>query len=113
MAPVVAVIEALKPDVMLVEKSVAREIQLSILEKKVTLVLDMKHHRLQRISRCIGSPIMPLDSLSSKKLKHCESFRIEKIVEEHNAAGDAEKKPTKTLMFLEGCPTRLGCTVSD
>uniref|UniRef100_A0A1J3GUN0 1-phosphatidylinositol-3-phosphate 5-kinase n=1 Tax=Noccaea caerulescens TaxID=107243 RepID=A0A1J3GUN0_NOCCA len=110
-APVVAVIEALKPDVMLVEKSVAREIQLSILDKKVTLVLDMKHHRLQRISRCIGSPIVSLDSLSGKKLKHCESFRIEKIVEEHNAAGDAEKKPTKTLMFLEGCPTRLGCTI--
>ncbi|CAA7018682.1 unnamed protein product [Microthlaspi erraticum] len=110
-APVVAVIEALKPDVMLVEKSVAREIQLSILDKKVTLVLDMKHHRLQRVSRCIGSPIVPLDALSSQKLKHCESFRIEKIVEEHNAVGDAEKKPTKTLMFIEGCPTRLGCTI--
>ncbi|CAH2035317.1 unnamed protein product [Thlaspi arvense] len=110
-APVVAIIEALKPDVMLVEKSVAREIQTSIRERGVTLVLDMKLHRLQRISRCIGSPIASLDSLSSQKLKHCDSFRIEKIVEEHNAVGDAEKKPTKTLMFLEGCPTRLGCTI--
>ncbi|KAL0696367.1 hypothetical protein Bca4012_063547 [Brassica carinata] len=108
--PVVDIIEALKPDVMLVEKSVSRDIQLSILGQKVTLVLDMKLHRLQRISKCIGSPIIPLDSLSSQKLKHCDSFRIEKIVEEHNAVGEAEKKPTKTLMFLEGCPTRLGCT---
>ncbi|CAH8352349.1 unnamed protein product [Eruca vesicaria subsp. sativa] len=109
--PVVDIIEALKPDVMLVEKSVSRDIQLSILEQKVTLVLDMKLHRLQRISKCIGAPIIPLDSLSSQKLKHCDSFRIEKIVEEHNAVGEAEKKPTKTLMFLEGCPTRLGCTI--
>ncbi|KAG5384299.1 hypothetical protein IGI04_035769 [Brassica rapa subsp. trilocularis] len=109
--PVVDIITALKPDIMLVEKSVSRDIQLSINEQKVTLVLDMKLHRLQRISRCIGSPIIPLESLSSQKLKHCDSFRIEKIVEEHNAVGEAEKKPTKTLMFLEGCPTRLGCTI--
>ncbi|CAN8290024.1 unnamed protein product [Cochlearia groenlandica] len=113
-APVVAIIEALKPDVMLVEKSVSRDIQLSILDKGVTLMLDMKLHRLERISRCIGSPIISLDSLSSQKLKHCDSFRIEKIVEEHNAVGEgeSEKKPSKkTLMFLEGCPTRLGCTI--
>ncbi|KAJ0235498.1 putative 1-phosphatidylinositol-3-phosphate 5-kinase FAB1D [Hirschfeldia incana] len=108
--PVVDIIEALKPDVMLVEKSVSRDIQLAIKEE-VTLVLDMKLHRLERISKCIGSPIIPLDALSSQKLKHCDSFRIEKIVEEHNAVGEAEKKPTKTLMFLEGCPTRLGCTI--
>lgn len=112
MKPVVDIIEASKPDVMLVEKSVSRDIQKSILDKGVTLVFDMKLHRLQRISRCIGSPIFSVDSLSSQKLKHCDSFRIEKIVEEHNAVGEAEKKPTKTLMFLEGCPTRLGCTVS-
>lgn len=112
MKPVVDIIDALEPNVMLVEKSVSREIQLAIV-KKVTLVLDMKLHRLERISKCIGSPIIPLDSLSShQELKHCDSFRIEKIVEELNAVGEAEKKPTKTLMFLEGCPTRLGCTVS-
>ncbi|EOA39484.1 hypothetical protein CARUB_v10008090mg [Capsella rubella] len=109
--PVVDIIEASKPDVMLVEKSVSRDIQKSILDKGVTLVFDMKLHRLQRISRCIGSPIFSVDSMSGQKLKHCDSFRIEKIVEEHNAAGEAEKKPTKTLMFLEGCPTRLGCTI--
>ncbi|XP_010499972.1 PREDICTED: putative 1-phosphatidylinositol-3-phosphate 5-kinase FAB1D isoform X1 [Camelina sativa] len=109
--PVVDIIEATKPDVMLVEKSVSRDIQKSILDKGVTLVFDMKLHRLQRISRCIGSPIFSVDSLSGQKLKHCDSFRIEKIVEEHNAVGEAEKKPTKTLMFLEGCPTRLGCTI--
>lgn len=109
--PVVDIIDALEPNVMLVEKSVSREIQLAIV-KKVTLVLDMKLHRLERISKCIGSPIIPLDSLSShQELKHCDSFRIEKIVEELNAVGEAEKKPTKTLMFLEGCPTRLGCTI--
>ncbi|XP_010555713.1 PREDICTED: putative 1-phosphatidylinositol-3-phosphate 5-kinase FAB1D [Tarenaya hassleriana] len=109
--PVIDMIEGCHPNVILVEKSVSRDVQESILGKGVTLVFDMKYHRLERIARCIGSQIVSFDTLSSQKLKHCDSFRIEKIVEEHNIAGEGGKKPSKTLMFLEGCPTRLGCTI--
>ncbi|XP_010530436.1 PREDICTED: putative 1-phosphatidylinositol-3-phosphate 5-kinase FAB1D [Tarenaya hassleriana] len=109
--PVVDMIEGCHPNVILVEKSVSRDVQESILGKGITLVFDMKLHRLQRIARCTGSPIVSFDTLSSQKLKHCDSLRIEKIVEEHNVAGEGGKKPSKTLMFLEGCPTRLGCTI--
>ncbi|MED6122238.1 hypothetical protein PIB30_117314 [Stylosanthes scabra] len=33
------------------------------------------------------------------------------MVEDHETATNFQKKPSKTLMFFEGCPRRLGCTV--
>lgn len=99
------------PHVVLVEKSVSRDIQESILKKGMTLVFDMKLHRLERVARCTGSPILSLDTLTSQKLKQCDSFYIEKFVEELVGSGEGGKKPSKTLMFIEGCPTRLGCTI--
>lgn len=100
------------PNVVLVEKTVSRDIQESILEKGMTLVFDMKLHRLERVARCTGSPILSSGSLTSQKLKHCDSFYIKKFVEEHAGFREGGKRPSKTLMFIEGCPTRLGCTVS-
>lgn len=99
------------PNVVLVEKTVSRDIQESILAKGMTLVFDMKLHRLERVARCTGSPILSSDTMTSKKLKQCDSFHIEKFTEEHAGFGGG-KVPSKTLMFIEGCPTRLGCTVS-
>ena len=101
------------PNVVLVEKTVSRDVQESILKKGMTLVFDMKLHRLKRVARCTGSPILSSDTLTSQKLKQCDSFRIEKFVEEHAGFGEGGKTPRKTLMFIEGCPTRLGCTVSQ
>lgn len=109
--PIVEMIEMCHPNVILVEKSVSRDIQESILAKGMTLVFDMKLHRLERIARCTGSSIVSTDTLAIQKLKQCESFRIEKFVEEHAGFVEGGKKPSKTLMFLEGCPTRLGCTI--
>lgn len=100
------------PNVILVEKTVSRDIQESILAKGMTLVIDMKLHRLQRVSRCTGSLILSSDTLTGKKLRQCDSFHFEKLVEEH-ASGESGKKPRKNLMFLSGCPSRQGCTVSS
>ena len=105
-------IELCHPNVILVEKTVSRDIQESIRAKGMTLVYDMKLHRLERIARCTGSPILSSDTLTTQKLKRCESFHIEKFIEEHAPFGEGGKRPNKTLMFLEGCPTRRGCTVS-
>lgn len=99
------------PNVILVEKTVSRDIQESILAKGMTLVIDMKLHRLQRVARCTGSSILSLDTLTGKKLRQCDSLHFAKFVEEHAAAGESGKKPSKTLMFINGCPTRLGCTI--
>ncbi|KAG5233261.1 1-phosphatidylinositol-3-phosphate kinase FAB1D [Salix suchowensis] len=104
-------IEMCHPNVVLVEKSVSRDVQESILAKGMTLIYDMKLHRLKRVAHCTGSPILSSDALMSQKLKQCDSFHIERFVEEHAGAGEGGKKPSKTLMFIEGCPTHLGCTI--
>lgn len=106
-------IEICNANVILVEKTASRVIQEAILKKGMTLVLDMKLHRLERIALCTGSPILTSETLMSQKTRQCDAVYFQKIVEEH--AGVLEgggKRPTKTLMFIEGCPTRLGCTVS-
>lgn len=105
-------IEGCTANVILVEKTAARVIQEAILKKGMTLVLDMKLHRLQRIALCTGSPILTSETLMSQKTRQCDAVYFQKIVEEHAGVLEGGKMSTKTLMFIEGCPTRLGCTVS-
>ncbi|OMO49729.1 Chaperonin Cpn60/TCP-1 [Corchorus capsularis] len=113
----IEMIDMCQPNVILVEKTVSRDVQECILAKGITLVFDMKLHRLERVARCTGSQIIPYDTLINHKLKQsdsfkqCDSFHIDKFVEEHACFGEGGKRPSKTLMFLEGCPTRLGCTI--
>ncbi|CAD6246305.1 unnamed protein product [Miscanthus lutarioriparius] len=104
--------EIWSPNVVLVEKTVSRNIQELLLKEGVTLILDMKLNRLQRIARCTGSPIISFSEVLDKpKLKQCDYFHIEKIIEEHNNASEGGKMTSKTLMFLEGFPRPLGCTI--
>ncbi|KAK9069464.1 hypothetical protein SSX86_011368 [Deinandra increscens subsp. villosa] len=107
----IGMIEKLNPNVILVEKTVSRDIQESIYSKGMTLVLEMKQHRLERVARCTGSPILSSDNLNDHKLRQCESFYFEKIVEEHADLSESGKKPKKTLMFLEGGPAPIGFTI--
>lgn len=107
-------INACNPNVVLVEKTVSRDIQECLLSKGITLVFDMKLHRLERIARCTGSPIISPSAVSpNPQLRQCDSFHIEKFSEEHNLLSEGGKKPSKTLMFFEGCPKPLGCTVCN
>ncbi|MCD9646589.1 hypothetical protein HAX54_036569 [Datura stramonium] len=107
------VLERYHPNVILVEKTVSRDIQESILRKGWTLVFDMKEHRLERVARCTVSPILSSEILSGHKLRQCDSFHFQRFIEEHDTADDGGKRPSKTLMFIEGCPTHLGCTVAN
>lgn len=89
-----------------------RGVQEFLLGKGITLVFDMKLSRLEKLSRCTGSNIWSFDSdLSDPKLKQCDSFHVEKFLEEHDCSEVGAKRSTKTLMFFEGCPRPLGCTV--
>ncbi|KAI4389393.1 hypothetical protein MLD38_001623 [Melastoma candidum] len=108
---VVDMIEMSNPSVVFVEKFVSRDVQEYILAKGITLVFDTKLHRLERIALCTCSQIVSMDKLNIQKLNSCDSFRIVKFVEELAVPGEGGKRPSKTLMFLEGCPTRLGCTI--
>ncbi|KAJ4965632.1 hypothetical protein NE237_017481 [Protea cynaroides] len=110
-------IEMCHPNVVLVEKSVPRVVQESLLDRRVTLVFDMKLHHLGRIARYTGSQVVSCtENLMNLNLKpcdsfHCKSFHFEKFVEEHDSYGEGGQKPRTTLMFLEGCRRPLGCTI--
>lgn len=108
----VAKIEAHRPNLLLVEKSVSSYAQEYLLEKEISLVLNVKRPLLECIARCTGANIVPsIDKLASTRLGHCKSFRLERVSEECASAEQPNKRSTKTLMFFEGCPKRLGCTV--
>lgn len=107
---IVSKIEGHRPNVLLVEKSVSSYAQELLLAKEISLVLNVKRSLLERISRCTGASVTPsVDNISTTRLGHCELFRLEKVAEEHEPTNN--KKPSKTLMFFDGCPRRLGCTV--
>ncbi|PKA65136.1 Putative 1-phosphatidylinositol-3-phosphate 5-kinase FAB1C [Apostasia shenzhenica] len=103
----VAKIEAHRPNVLLVEKSVSSYAQEYLLAKEISLVLNVKRSILETLSRCTGAQIVPsIDYIAMARLGHCEMFQVEKIVDCHPS-----KKSIKKLMYFEGCPRRLGCTV--
>lgn len=104
--------EICSPNVIMVEKTVSRDIQELLVKEGCTLILDMKLSRLQRIARCTGSPIISFPEVLDKpKLKQCDYFHTEKFIEEHNISSEGGKRLSKTLMYLEGFPRPLGCTV--
>ncbi|CAL9054724.1 1-phosphatidylinositol-3-phosphate 5-kinase FAB1B-like [Musa acuminata AAA Group] len=108
----VAKIAAHQPNVLLVEKSVSRFAQDYLLAKDISLVLNIKRPLLERITRCTGAHIVPsIDHLSSPMLGRCDLFHVEKYREDHTTAAQGGKKMLKNLMFFEGCPKPLGCTV--
>jgi 1-phosphatidylinositol-3-phosphate 5-kinase len=108
----VAKIVAQKPNLLLVENSVSRYAQDLLLEKNISLILNIKQPLLQRISRCTGAQIVPsIDLLPSQKLGYCELFHVDKYDEHSVNLGNMAKKMVKTMMFFEGCPKPLGCTV--
>lgn len=109
---IVSKIEAHRPNVLLVEKSVSSFALEHLLAKEISLVLNVKRPLLEKIARCTGASITPsTDHISTTRLGHCELFHLEKVTEEHEPSNQFNKKPSKTLMFFEGCPRRLGCTV--
>ncbi|CAI9783424.1 unnamed protein product [Fraxinus pennsylvanica] len=108
----VAKIDAHHPNVLLVEKSVSRYAQDYLLSKDISLVLNVKRPLLERIARCTGADIVPsIDHLTAPKLGYCESFHVERFWEERGSAWQSQKNSTRTLMFFEGCPKPLGCTI--
>ena len=101
----VAKVAALKPDILMVEKSVARHAQQLLLDEGITLVLNVKRSLLERASRLTGATVAPaLDNLQDVSLGECESFHLKWIEEERG-------KPKSSILFLEGTPVPIGSTI--
>lgn len=91
----------MKPDLVLVQKSVSRIAQELFNQMGVTLVLNVKTSVLERIARCTGAEILTsVDAHMGKPvLGTCQQFYIENF-------------GNKALMFFEGCPVpERGCSV--
>ncbi|KAM4626802.1 1-phosphatidylinositol 3-phosphate 5-kinase [Discoglossus pictus] len=94
-----------RPTLVLVEKTVSRIAQDMLLEHGITLVINVKPQVLDRVSRMTqGDLVMSMDQLLTKpRLGTCHKFYMQVFPLPNNEA--------KTLMFFEGCPQHLGCTI--
>ncbi|ELW72694.1 1-phosphatidylinositol-3-phosphate 5-kinase [Tupaia chinensis] len=94
-----------RPTLVLVEKTVSRIAQDMLLEHGITLVINVKSQVLDRISRMTqGDLVMSMDQLLTKPhLGTCHKFYMQIF--------QLPNEQTKTLMFFEGCPQHLGCTI--
>uniref|UniRef100_A0A665WFA7 1-phosphatidylinositol-3-phosphate 5-kinase n=1 Tax=Echeneis naucrates TaxID=173247 RepID=A0A665WFA7_ECHNA len=94
-----------RPTLVLVEKTVSRIAQDMLLEHGITLVINVKPQVLDRVSRMTqGDLVMSMDQLLTKpRLGTCHKFYMQPFTLANN--------DVKTLMFFEGCPAHLGCSI--
>ncbi|XP_068238143.1 1-phosphatidylinositol 3-phosphate 5-kinase isoform X3 [Palaemon carinicauda] len=103
---VVAKIASYKPNIILVEKSIAFLAREYLQAHGITLVMNVKPSVMERVARCTQAELVSSIDAQLKKpvLGLCHSF----YVRSYPMPG---KDKTKTLMFFDGCATHLGCTV--
>lgn len=101
----VARICALNPDLVIVEKTVARLAQDFLLDHGITLVINVKPSVMERIARCTQGVVC--DSVDTHigrpQLGLCHNFYLETF-----KISDGMRK---TLMFFDGCAMHLGVSV--
>ncbi|XP_017776695.1 PREDICTED: 1-phosphatidylinositol 3-phosphate 5-kinase [Nicrophorus vespilloides] len=103
---VAARINALQPNIVIVQKNVSRLAQDLLREQGVTLVINVKQKILERISRCTQADIIsPVDvHIGRPRLGTCKKFYLRTF--------EVERGRSKTLMYFEGLPNaHLGATV--
>ncbi|RXN28954.1 1-phosphatidylinositol 3-phosphate 5-kinase isoform X1 [Labeo rohita] len=94
-----------RPNLVLVEKTVSRIAQDMLLEHGISLVINVKPQVLDRVSRMTqGDLVISMDQLLTKpRLGTCHKFYLHSFQLPNNEM--------KSLMFFEGCPPQLGCTI--
>ncbi|XP_026127648.1 1-phosphatidylinositol 3-phosphate 5-kinase-like isoform X1 [Carassius auratus] len=94
-----------RPNLVLVEKTVSRIAQDMLLEHGISLVINVKPQVLDRVSRMTqGDLVISMDQLLTKpRLGTCHKFYLHSFQLPNNEM--------KTLMFFDGCPPQLGCTI--
>uniref|UniRef100_T1E1T0 1-phosphatidylinositol-3-phosphate 5-kinase n=1 Tax=Cupiennius salei TaxID=6928 RepID=T1E1T0_CUPSA len=94
-----------KPDILLVEKTVSRLAQEMLLALGITVVLNVKPSVMERVARGTQAAIVStIDThLGRPQLGTCDKF----CVKSYSLNGGR----SKTLMFFDGCPENLGCTI--
>ncbi|XP_050725052.1 1-phosphatidylinositol 3-phosphate 5-kinase-like isoform X2 [Eriocheir sinensis] len=103
---VVAKIASYKPDIILVEKSIAFLARKYLQTYGITLVINVKPSVMERVARCTQAELVTsIDAqLTRPTLGMCHNFYV-------RSYSLGSKGKAKTLMFFDGCATHLGCTV--
>ena len=117
----VARLAALRPDVLLVERSCARYAQELLLQQGVSLVLNCKPRLLLRLARATGAVLAPSpDRLAEARLGMCGSWRCDSalLCGSDCASGDGAAEPctaepvlARPLMRFDACPAPLAAAV--
>lgn len=110
-------VASFNPDILIVEKSVSQIAKDELLDKGITLILNLKPYQLEKIGRLVeGDIIQNLDnihfipssknllSLSSKNstLGSCKKFKSAFVKGFHGS---------KSMIYLKGCNPTLGKTI--
>ncbi|KAF0464781.1 1-phosphatidylinositol-3-phosphate 5-kinase [Gigaspora margarita] len=100
-------IAALRPHLVLVEKTVARKALQMLLEKNVAVALNVKPSVIEAVARCARADVIQsIDKLALEpKLGNCGTFLVKTF--DHQLIPGRRK----TYLFFEKCPKDLGCTI--
>ncbi|KND01990.1 uncharacterized protein SPPG_02496 [Spizellomyces punctatus DAOM BR117] len=103
----VARVVALKPDVVLVEKTISRLALEFLLEANVVVAYNVKPSVIEAIARCTKADIISsMDKLALEpRLGTCDTFSTKTFM------NDQMPGYRKTYMYFSGCPKELGCTI--
>ena len=104
-------IKALGPNLVLVQKGAARQVQMQLQEANISVVINVKPEVLQRIARCTGGEVTEqiqqiVNPASTVALGTCARWCV-KLFPQYQGS-----KSMKRYMIFEGCRARLGCTIS-
>jgi TCP-1/cpn60 chaperonin family len=117
-------IMSLKPDIILVGKSVARRAQELLFGYNVVVMQNVKYELLERIGRMTGATTLSstdhmFQQFGEECLGTCEEFWL-RIVHDDPEKSE-EQRPRRVLQtriargstyaYLQGCPSEKGCTI--
>ncbi|KAL3149135.1 hypothetical protein ABBQ32_001972 [Trebouxia sp. C0010 RCD-2024] len=98
-----------KPDVLLVEKSVARYAQELLLQKGISVVLNVKRSLLNRLARCTEAQVASsVEDLNNHCIAFCKEFHVEVLKPSRtgmNKLGSTSSKSTEPESGSSQCST--------
>ena len=109
-------IKSLKPDLIFIEKEASRLALEKLLDDNITVVTVTSAKMLKMIARATQTIVCPSTNLLDKNFigGYCLSFRVEHI-KPLATLGHAQQhvslSESTSLMYLEGCQAKLGCSI--
>ncbi|CAD7699745.1 unnamed protein product [Ostreobium quekettii] len=103
-----------RPDVVLVEKNVARAAIEKLNEEGIILVYNVQLPQLEMLAQCTGAEVVNLKSVSEVKqssMGRCEEFAVMDVIRKPTVVGGRMKRAVlPPLMIFKGCQVPLVCT---